>query len=675
MLGFFRKYQKFFFIFITVIIVISFTFFGTFSSFVSRQGQGKIDEKVVLTYLLNEVNEEGKMPLLLNDGVVRKDFLSTQVGTILAEKYFAELKPGLEEKLKKAQNYKPYNHSVEKIWDQVLPVINVELKSLKEVEEVTPEVFSKLASLYVAQDQFPPQILKRFLLYQKQDPLVQNADLSIFGYHSLEQWFGKEFLEIASQFILDVAAVAEKRGYKVTTEEARNDLYHNIYVGVKRLTKEEVDLAEMVQHQIQAFGVDEGSLVRAWKKVLLFRHLYNEAGNAIFVDPLFQEQFASFANETAHVEQYQLPEYLRLRDFRSLLKLQVYIDAVSKGKNSLLLPKDYLTPDEIERRTPELVQRTFLVEYGEVKKEDLGLRTTLKEVWDWELQDANWPVLAAQFPALAGQSSQTREEKFSILEALEPKRRLEIDKYARSKIIDLHPEWIDQALATAEMKNEKISIRGKASRFPFVGTDDAKEVLSFLLSDKTQVSFDQNHFYKVNVIEKPTQKVMLTFKEASEDGTLKELLDRKLEEAEDKEGTKLYAELLKAIRDDFVKTTNKEVPPGLDFYANHRLYAFIREAQKNPSPVDSQWSLVKTETDILRGDATGKEELFTLNEGSWSNIHFSPQGDLSFSKLLSRGIKEEKENKKIVQAKSELAMEAKRLLTQNLIKEIDVDHR
>src|SRR6266436_8325966 len=107
MLQFFRKYQKIFFVVVTVFIVISFTFFGTFSTMIpDRQIPDRVIGKAVdgsklsyreveaLTRFLSTSREDrsliysGKMPNLLNDNVIHKDFLTTGMGVMLAEKYF-----------------------------------------------------------------------------------------------------------------------------------------------------------------------------------------------------------------------------------------------------------------------------------------------------------------------------------------------------------------------------------------------------------------------------------------------------------------------------------------------------------------------------------------------------------------------------------------------------------
>src|ERR1700679_1097980 len=103
MLNFFRTYQKYFFILITVAVVVSFLFFGTYSAMGSQEialpdkkiglgvcGKPLMQQELAsLTRLIGSspfdgMAEKGGIPNLLNDGVVEKDFLSTGLGVMLA---------------------------------------------------------------------------------------------------------------------------------------------------------------------------------------------------------------------------------------------------------------------------------------------------------------------------------------------------------------------------------------------------------------------------------------------------------------------------------------------------------------------------------------------------------------------------------------------------------------
>ena len=166
---------------------------------------------------------------------------------------------------------------------------------------------------------------------------------------------------------------------------------------------------------------------------MLVHRLFNEVGQGIFVDPISYQQFAAFAEESATVEVYQLPDVLRLSDFRALLKLQYYIEAVSpKSKKLADLPRQFLSPEEVEKKVPQLVVSRYELEVAKATKEEIGSRLTLKETWDFEVSDAGWNKLIAEYPILGRTLGETRAERYLALETLEPSMRLKIDRFAKA---------------------------------------------------------------------------------------------------------------------------------------------------------------------------------------------------------------------------------------------------
>jgi hypothetical protein len=102
MLSFFRKYQRFFFLVITVVIVISFSLFGTYNTLLKETSYHEqnaftaIDGKKVsrteldqmAIFLATDTHDKAVFsgawgPNFLNDGVIVKNFLQTGLGTML----------------------------------------------------------------------------------------------------------------------------------------------------------------------------------------------------------------------------------------------------------------------------------------------------------------------------------------------------------------------------------------------------------------------------------------------------------------------------------------------------------------------------------------------------------------------------------------------------------------
>src|ERR1700722_696233 len=128
MLDFFRSYQRYFFLVITVVIIISFSFFGTYSTLGSNQWREQIAFKAVnghevtrmdvdeLALFLATDNEDKMLyggawgPNFLNDGVIRKDFLETGLAEELALAYQDDLQSDIEKRLAKEKKYTLYTH-------------------------------------------------------------------------------------------------------------------------------------------------------------------------------------------------------------------------------------------------------------------------------------------------------------------------------------------------------------------------------------------------------------------------------------------------------------------------------------------------------------------------------------------------------------------------------------
>src|ERR1019366_8989292 len=108
MLEFFRRYQRGFFIVITVVIVISFSFFGTFQTFDSKQQDDRVaftaldgskvrrsDIADMVAFLTADSHDYlfsgGGSGNALNDGVLAGDILESGLAQIIAAPYLIEI--------------------------------------------------------------------------------------------------------------------------------------------------------------------------------------------------------------------------------------------------------------------------------------------------------------------------------------------------------------------------------------------------------------------------------------------------------------------------------------------------------------------------------------------------------------------------------------------------------
>src|SRR5690242_18504016 len=244
MLDFVKKHQRKIFIVITVMTVSSFVFFGTFSTLMDprqeasdRQVATSISGKPLMQreiYSLCQLlstssghpGVKNRMPNLFNEGVIEKEFLSTGLSLVLAKEHFAQLKPDLDARLKKMKRFHFYSHpasphvGVLSLYQRFAPSLMQHLELLqKQGEECTLESLALMIQLYSDQESLPTEMIRQMLLFQQRqqglppDPRLAEGDLSLFGFTSLDDWFGPLFVELHAQFIANAADFAKAKGY------------------------------------------------------------------------------------------------------------------------------------------------------------------------------------------------------------------------------------------------------------------------------------------------------------------------------------------------------------------------------------------------------------------------------------------------------------------------------
>ena len=730
MLGFFRKHQRFFFVVVTIFVVISFSFFGTLSTFVDREevkdevigkavdGSSLYKREVedLVRFLATTVQDaplfnRGKVANLLNDDVIRRDILATGVGELLADKFFNELTPELEERLKKIKSFVAYAHpeapalGAEMIWKQFVPDAYEKMRELREKCVVADRhFFAELHALALRERAFPVEMMRRLLVLQERqsglrpDEGLVHANLHPFGFETYEDWFGQRYLELIAQFILNGAKIAEKNGYAVSRDEVRRELLQNASEGLKAIEPELQASYEQARnffsHQLRHLGMEESRVIKLWQQVMLFRRLVGDVGNFALLDPLPFDAWGKFANEAVEIEAYELPEPLCLNDFRTLLKFQCYIEGTMGASPSQMeIPEKWLPIEEIQKRCPELVERVGELEWKAVRREDLAQRVTLKETWRWETDDAGWQELRAEFPSLV----RGEGDRLALLDRLSSEDRLKIDRFARQKIVEAHPEWVGEAFEAAPSSKERLSLRTKRGRLP-LSVDPAALFAAAQAKSSFEISSTGGEtLYRVQVHSLADTAERLSFQKANQDGTLDELLDKRLEMAypdlrkkhsaefalgngkwkpfrqvKDQVGAYLFAPLLAAIEEHFGK---KEREP-LSFYVAHRLLPWMEKQQKlflaNPQTLDSadpEWKLRKEIKLVRRGEKSpfNQKELFSLAEGSWSTVSSNETGRVGFFRLLGRKQDEEFASSEITKMKEQLAQEASRKFMAQLL--------
>jgi GcvH upstream region-like protein len=662
MLQILRAYQRYIFLVITVVIIISFSFFGTNSNgpdmkemnptaFTAIDGSDvtRSELEAMVNFIATDARDKmmlgGRSGLnFFNDGVIRGDILETGIARVIAEEYFSELEGDFQSRIEKERYYKPYTNpqapflGAETTWRRFAPKLSeayVSLKTLSNVNNI--ENFNARVELYSQEQNFPQHILKQAIRYQESqfewitpDANLHQYDLSLFGYHSLDDWFGHKFVSLSAQFIINSAKLAKQRGYDVSKEEVLYELAQNATRSYAE-NKENPIFAGMsqeayVKQQLQDMGMDQARAVKVWKQVLLFRRLFEDMGSSAFVDRESFQSMAEFAKTNVTAETYYLADALQFSDANSLQEFQLYLSAVTspeeaKTLHPLALPNKFKTVEQVKATLAELVQRRYVIDATLVDLESLQTQVAIKDMWAWETNEANWSVLAKKFPELGAADAKTTDDRFNALERLNDKIREKVDSYAKESIVNANPEWLENALRNAEAQRYPFSISMAGTDLPLLGYKGKRAELIQTLNEAKiadpesddpsqwfKLSGDQRYVYRMRVLERSNSDELMTFAQAQEAGVLKALVDKTLEayymSMRDKESLtfkredgryKLFADVrtqvaefyfapvLKAIYDDAILAEGKEgapEKPNFDYCSVRRFSRYARDVRK-----------------------------------------------------------------------------------------------
>lgn len=674
MLEFLRKYQRFFFGLVTVVITASLFFFGTGAGgeeILERKDRvighaidgspiGLLEVEKIARFLDLDRSQGN----VLNDGVLLKDFLETGLADLLVKAYFDPLKEGVAARLERVRRYKPYSHpmaaqlSAKEIWKRFLPSLHRELETLQAEKEATPETFTRLFHLYREQNRLPPESLRRMLQFHQQqlswlhpDPRLNTDDFSLFGFHTATDWFGRDFLHLAAQFILNGAAAASEKGYQVTSAEAKGDLLNQFQEGKPGFN---------FHQYLRMLGFQEKDAVDVWQKILLFRRYFHDVGQSVFVDQLALRHLSEFADETAVIQKYEWPSALQVKNLLELIELQIYLKAVAKdSKNSLSLPKELLNATEVAGNRPELVQTVYRVQGAEISKSEIGLRASMKEVWNWQLDAENWKTLRKEFSALP--TGKTREERFQGLKSLSPAEKVKVDLFARKALVDLNRDWIEDAIQSAQT-GEKL--------YFFSAAEKENALATWFEVGSGGTFADSEKILKAIQVEKIIQNEILTFEKAKpyllEDA--RRFLKEKYPNANPEMPLQEALSLL-SLKEHFLLKESRNALEALRNDPNDS--SWVKSEGNNA--VYEQFKLEKKEIEIQRSsglDNWMKPQAFIMLPNEWSPIHLADNGEISFFYLAEKKSAATPILEQIAGDQQILAADAQRYLATRLLESV-----
>ena len=315
----------------------------------------------------------------------------------------------------------------------------------------------------------------------------------------------------------------------------------------------------------------------------------------------------------------------------------------------------------MQKKHPELVEKSFTLKWSEVNKEKLQTKVGVKATWQWQLQDDNWQKLASQYPEMQQVAAETVEERLTQLDNLDPAKRQMVDTFSRKEIIKEHPEWILEALQESSPHEETVLLRQEKGPMPFKGITDQKTFVALLenapvnevadaLSSYTQ---DNVHFYQIEVVDRAPDYSVVSFKAAKDDKTL-----NALHAAEHKHLENYFEKYFAKLKAD-AEAMQKQYPQAAHFddenealLAAYFLPYMLEIRQKiQESPENAQeWvafddeddtqKLIHSEHQIVRKDtdtAVDKENVFSQEPQVISPIRTNASSGLHFYRVTDNG--------------------------------------
>ena len=531
--------------------------------------------------------------------------------------------------------------------------------------------------MYQQQQILQPELIRQYLLYEEKvsgattDPHLINKDLQLFHAYSLDEWFGKKFVELTCQFIHHCASEAVQRGYSIQLDEVKGDLQKKSYEALRTLTGGKTlsieDFSSYYYQMIHLLGMEEEEMLLIWQKIMLFRRLLQDVTQGVVFEGSGLLDYFKYAKEKISITKYQIPKNLIFNDIWDLLQLQLYITKTSPGENVLELPIDSLPIAEVKSRSPEFIEHIYEICITEKSMSDLFQDIPLQEMWKWQIK--NWTLLQEAFVDIRSCTSDNPGDQLHYLDEIDHDLHMRIDEFTKKQILKENPSRIEKILSDSTKENRIFTIPTYGSSTALKGFTKNAELIVFLdehsekASSVEKVDLDKEIFYRIDSISKKGESIV-TFARAKEEGILNEFLHRELQNFYD-EGLctervlkKPFEEIKEIIALEKYQTLFQQLnnwcianighpAKSPDMYIKYRLYPWLY-AQKNKlqdaqayinSTYGQQWNLEKSISILSRSQARAghiPEENFDAPINSWSPVGCFNEEEIGFFQLDNR---------------------------------------
>ncbi len=640
-----RRYQKWIFGVVGFFTIASMAFFGTYSAIARNGPADEEDPRAAWTVVGHRLRgtpiyeEElaayvtmlgcgqrelatlspNALPLLFNDGLLRSDLIETGLLLAMKEKRGSvAIEDELERSFARARSFHPFVHprqpalSLQTVWHYLSPQLEQEVAS---IAGLTVKDLDRWLALYGLASDLPPYWARQLLMMQAKeggmqlpDEYLATADLTLFRFHSLEDWLGPTLSRLAAETLMQTGDLAALRGF--TIEESA--VWKQMVVASKMMLESSfrescsIQMAEQqLRSQLAGLGIPVKVAIGFWRDALALRSLLAEAEARMPALPdelLTLEELASF--EQLELEIMEMPKSLLDAVSRSPAAFGGYLSLVAQPVcDESLLPTALRSAEEIALEMPSLVERSLVVEMASVTEEETMQTIPLDQLLAWQLSDAGWERLRREHPFIRGSAQLDRAARYERISACGVKERTQLDRYAAKQMLIERPELQVERLATKTLEKRTLRIRGDGSSpdLPGLSHEMGKELQELLPQPLVKL---EGVLYTIQPLELVASSRILCFTElASRDLAL--LAER---------GGEAYA------------------------YDSHRLTSSILSGMGQIAS-DLEWAPLRRQQKLLLDEiaATPFREAATLSIGEW---RINEEAKLGY-RVIGRSLNEE----------------------------------
>nr|CRI42549.1 Uncharacterized protein BN1224_DC9_BS_00320 [Chlamydia pneumoniae] len=570
----------------------------------------------------------------INEGLLTDYFLTTRVG----EKLFLKVYHPGEKIFSKEKAYQPYRRfdapfiSSEEVWKSSAPQLLEILKVFQQIENpISKEGFLARVKLFLEERRFPHYVLRQMLEYRRQmfalppdEALSRGKDLRLFGYQTIQDWFGDAYLSAAVELLIRFIDEQKKVLPRPSKQEARDDFYDkakHAYTKISKNKEFSLGFEEFVNSYFQFLEISESEFFNMYRDILLCKRalLLLQGGVSFDFQPL--TTFFVQGKDSIQVEFFRLPKEYSFKTKQELKAFEVYLKLVSLPKSdSLDVPNEILPIATIKAKEPRLVGRRFSIDYKRVALQDLAATVPMVEVLHWQQNSEHFQEILQQFPEVETCQS------YKDFQHLKPALRDKISLFTRKEILRARPERILQSLQQVPKQSQEVLLSaGKNSALP--GISDGQQLAKVLLENEVLdlYSQDAETYYTIIVNSSFEKEEVLPYREVLKRDLASQLLTS-------------HGHLVDMERLESALRTRYPGEEGASLW-QRRLWKVVENHRLGRHLEGSfSWSLDRSLKTFSRGDKELPQEfdrIFSMKVGDYSSVFMSPNEGPCYYQCLS----------------------------------------